>query len=294
MTRSTTRSHELVGSTVAGFELVRHVAHHDGVASVYEAVRGNERAAVKLYHSSWLARAQRNEREELAQRQIAHPCVARVLAADRLADGSFVLASEWIDGESLEARLAKGPLPWASIVAIVRDIARGLGAIHTAKVVHRDVKPSNILLPASGAATAVMVDFGHALVVDEARLTASGVVLGSAHYMAPEQAQGLAIDHRVDLYAAGVVLYRMLTGVVPFDHASPAEVMRMHQQEPVPPPRTRTNNSVPRAAEDLCLWLLAKSPAQRVPNAHVLRLTVEALEKAPVRTRDLAGKEESL
>jgi serine/threonine-protein kinase len=117
-------------------------------------------------------------------------------------------------------------------------------------------------------------------VIDDARLTGTGLVLGSAHYMAPEQAKGGPIDHRADLYAVGVVLYRMLTGTLPFDHASPAEVMRMHQQEPVPPPRTRTAAEIPSAAEDLCLWLLAKDPAQRVPNAHVLRLTLEALERS--------------
>jgi eukaryotic-like serine/threonine-protein kinase len=272
----------LIGTRVAGFELTRCVARGP-MASVFEGVRDTTRAAIKIYFRTWATRDERDERderEEQAQRQIAHPCVARALATDRLRDGSFVLASEWIDGASLEARLAQGPLPWAASLGILRDIARGLGAIHGAKVVHRDLKPSNLMLPAGGTPAAVIVDFGHALVVDDTRLTGTGLVLGSAHYMAPEQAQGLALDHRVDLYAVGVVLYRMLTGALPFDHHSAAEVMRLHQQEPVPPLRVRTTVPVPAAAEDLCLWLLAKDPAQRVPNAHVLRVTIEALERS--------------
>jgi eukaryotic-like serine/threonine-protein kinase len=267
----------LLDREVAGFKLTRSVAH-SAIASVFEGVRGTTRAAVKIYMPSWAARSERNEREEQAQRQIAHPCIARALETERCTDGSFVLVSEWIEGGTLEARLAQGRLPWPAVVAILRDVARGLGAIHAAKVIHRDLKPSNIMLPASGTPSAIIVDFGHALAIDDARLTGTGLVLGSAHYMAPEQAKGGPIDPRTDLYAVGVVLYRMLTGTLPFDHASPAEVMRMHQQEPVPLPRTRA--SVLPAAEDLCLWLLAKNPAQRLPNAHVLRLTLEALERS--------------
>ena len=269
----------LVGTEVAGFALTRCVARN-ALATVFEGIRGKDRAAIKIYAPSWAARSERNEREEQAQRQIAHPCVARALATERRSDGTFVLVSDWVEGATLEARLSIGALSWHEIITIVRDIARGLGAIHAAKVIHRDLKPSNIMLPVLGDPRAVIVDFGHALVIDDARLTGTGLVLGSAHYMAPEQAKGGPIDHRADLYAVGVVLYRMLTGTLPFDHASPAEVMRMHQQEPVPPLRTGTTAPIPSAAEDLCLWLLAKDPGQRVPTAHVLRLTLEALERS--------------
>jgi serine/threonine-protein kinase len=278
------RGEELLGSRIAGFKLIRCIAR-GALASVFEGERGSSRAAVKIYSYSWALRNDRNLREEQAQRQIDHPCVARALATDRLDDGSFLLASEWIDGDTLEARLVARSLAWSEIVAILIDVARGLGAIHAASIVHRDLKPSNIMLPAGGKPAAKIVDFGHALVIEDTRLTDTGIVLGSAHYMAPEQAQGIPIDARTDLYAVGVVLYRLLTGVVPFDHASPAEVMRMHQQQPVPPPHTRTSTPVPRAAEDLCMWLLAKDPRHRVPNAHVLRLTLEAFERTATTNR---------
>jgi len=270
----------VIGSRVAGFELTRLVSRHP-LASVYEAMRGATRAAVKLYRPSIGADHQRITREEHVQRQLAHPCVARLLASELRDDGSVALVSEWIEGVSLEAELeVLGPMPWSRARTVVRDVARGLAAIHAAKIVHRDLKPSNIIL--RGTPSAVIIDFGHALVVDDARLTRSGLVIGSAHYMAPEQTQGAAIDHRVDLYALGVVLYRMLTGVLPFEHVSPAEVMRKHQQDPVPLPRSRTTSEIPSAAEDLCMWLLAKDPMQRVPNAHVLRLMFDALDRARV------------
>ena len=272
----------LVGTELAGFALTRCVAKSP-FAMVFEGYAGEIRAAVKVYAKGSSASARRDEREARTQAQVAHPCVARALGALRRPDGSFVLASEWIDGVSLEAHLTgehgvQGPLALHEILAITRDIARGLGAIHATKTVHRDLKPSNIMLPASGNPKAVIVDFGHALVIDDSRITDTGYVLGSAHYMAPEQAQGLELDTRADLYALGVIMYRMLTGKLPFEHASAAEVMRMHRDEPVTPPRAHAN--VLPAAEDLCIWLLAKEPAKRLPNAHVLRLTLESIERS--------------
>jgi serine/threonine-protein kinase len=160
-------------------------------------------------------------------------------------------------------------------------VARGLVAIHEAGVIHRDLKPSNILLPVTGAPAAVIVDFGHSLVVDDERLTDQGWTLGSASYMAPEQAAGEELDARTDLYALGVVLYRALTGHFPFVHGSPAEVMSQHLREPAIPPRDRApERDISRESEELCLWMLAKDRSARLPNAHVLHLTLKAMTHA--------------
>jgi len=229
---------ELVGTRVAGYLLLRCVAH-DASAGVFEGVLDDTRAAITIYFQPT---------ERAAQATIDHPCVARVLATARH-DGSLVLVSEWIEGSSLAARLDRldRPLAWPEISAIMRDVARGLGAIHAADLVHGDLEPSNIMLPdGPGAPKAVLVG------------------IGPAHDLAPEQADGGPFDQRADLYAVGVVLYRMLTGALPV--------------EPVPPLALR--DAIPSAAADLCLWLLATDPAQRVPNAHVLRLTLEALERS--------------
>jgi serine/threonine protein kinase len=234
---------ELVGTRVAGYLLLRCVAH-DANAGVFEGVRDDARAAITIH-----AETEREGLEELAS--IEHPCVARVLTTGRHGD-SRVVVSEWIEGSSLEARLGRPDrLAWPEISAIVRDVARGLGAIHAANVVHGDLEPSNIMLPdAPSAPKAVIVGIGQPH--------------GSAHYRAPERADGGPIDQRADLYAVGVALHRMLTGQLPL--------------EPVPPLELR--DAIPSAAADLCLWLLATDPAQRVPNAHVLRLTLEALERS--------------
>ncbi len=264
------------GQTVAGFTLTERIARGH-LASVYRAERGGERAAVKIYEAALDAhRAERIERERDMQRRIAHPCVAPLLDAGLLADGAPFLVSGWIDGRPLEARLAAGPMTWLELAPILRAVGRGLQAIHAAGIVHRDLKPSNIVL--SPGETAVVLDFGHALALGERRLTADDHVLGSASYTAPEQAAGAPLDGRVDLYALGVIAYRALCGVLPFADASAAEVLRRHMVEPVIAPRVRAPaRQIPAAAEDLCLWLLAKEPAARLPNARVLAITLEAM-----------------
>lgn len=267
-----------VGSCVAGFTLERRVSTTP-LAIVYYGRRGAHQAAIKIHRGSAdRTHCERVRRERDTQRHITHPCVARLLDCGVLPDGSPYLASEWVPGIRLEDRLADGPRPWAEIVPILSALGHGLHAIHAAAVVHRDLKPSNVVLPERGEPAAVVLDFGHSLVLGEERLTDHGVILGSASYMAPEQIAGGPLDGRVDLYALGVILYRALTGVLPFEHPSPAEVMRRHRWEPLVPPRARAPRAaIAAGAEDLCLWLLAKDPAARVPNAHVLLLTLAAL-----------------
>ena len=271
-----------LGSQVAGFTLERRISLND-LAAVYCGRRGTELAAIKIHrgHEN-RAQTERIRRERETQRGLTHPCVARLLDWGVLPDGSPYLASEWVPGVRLEDRLAAGPLPWPAMALILDAVGHGLNAIHAAGIVHRDLKPSNVMLPDSGEPAAVLLDFGHSLVLGQERLTEHGVILGSASYMAPEQVAGGRLDGRADLYALGVILYRALTGTLPFEHPSPAEVMRRHRWEPVVPPRARAPAAgIVAVAEDLCLWLLAKDPAARVPNAHVLLLTLGALAQTP-------------
>jgi serine/threonine-protein kinase len=267
-----------LGTSVAGFTLERRVSLTE-LAAVYHGRRGTEEAAVKIHRGSAdHAHRERIRREREAQRGLSHRCVARLLDWGVLPDGAPYLASEWVPGVRLEDRLAAGPLRWSALARILDAVGHGLHAIHAAGIVHRDLKPSNVMLPEPGEPAAVLLDFGHSLVLDQERLTEHGVILGSASYMAPEQVAGGRLDGRADLYALGVILYRALTGVLPFEHPSPAEVMRRHRWEPVVPPRTRAPAAgIAAVAEDLCLWLLVKDPAARVPNAHVLLLTLAAL-----------------
>lgn len=272
------------GSSVAGFVLERMV--HDGLlAAVWRANRGGECFALKIYRPGPHAPPPlRVAREREAQRRVDHPHVARLCDFGRLDGGGAFLASEWVDGVTLAERLAAGALPWREALALAGAIGQGLGAIHAAGIVHRDLKPSNVMLPAGGAPPVKVLDFGHSLVLDAARMTETGKVLGSVAWMAPEQAAGRAIDGRADLYALGAILYRCLTGHDPFEDRAPAEVVRRHQTEPVVPPSRRAPGvEIPRAAEDLCLWLLAKSPEARLPSARVLRVTLGAMRGARER-----------
>jgi serine/threonine protein kinase len=263
------------GTDVAGF-VIEALGHAGPIATVYRARRGNEAVALKLYPPGLLQAevSRRVEREGHAQGLVAHPCVGRLLDWGFFDDGAAFLASEWVSGQSLEEKLA-APVDWEALSPVIVAIAAGLAAIHQVGIVHRDLKPSNILLPGSGQPAAVIVDFGHSLVLDAKRLTEVGVTVGSAAYMAPEQAAGAEVDARADLYALGAILYRGLTGELPHRAASTAEVLRMHQVEPVVPPRVRApERDIPAAAEDLALWLLAKNPAGRPPSARVLLNTL--------------------
>jgi serine/threonine protein kinase len=271
------------GDSLMGLTIEERVSKSSW-AHVYRAVRDDEkRVALKIYATA-LPGGEGNSRalrERDLQSQLEHPFVAQVLDWGRLQSGCPFLVTEWVDGESLESRLHRAPMSIQELLEILSAVARGLAAIHRLQVVHRDLKPSNIILPASGTPAAVILDFGHSLALDAQRLTDSGVIVGSAGYMAPEQARGDCLDARADMYSLGVILYQGLTGMLPFQAGSAAELLRKHQNEPVVPPRTRTpERDIPEAAEDLCLWLLAKEVTSRPPNDHVLGVTLRSLRQS--------------
>ncbi len=186
-----------LGQLVGGYALVERVA--DGpYATVYRGrKKGDADAAVKIYEASALGR--RIQREAAAQKEVLHPCVAPLVGSGDLPDGARYLVSTFIVGERLEDRLARGTIDWHEIVPVVHAVGRGLAAIHAAGIVHRDVTPANVMLPAGGEPAAVILDFGHALVLDDERLTETGQLLGSASYSAPEQAAGRPLDGRAPI-----------------------------------------------------------------------------------------------
>jgi eukaryotic-like serine/threonine-protein kinase len=279
-TRCSTRPHgdPRIGCTIAGF-FVEECVSSGPLASVYRARRGSRPVALKIYHPRAVgAGRDRIQREAAAQARIAHRCVAPLLEWGHLDDGAAFLASAWIPGRSLAGVLDGGSLPASELVRTLDDIGAALAAIHALDIVHRDLKPANVILEDAGAA--VVIDFGHALLLDDARLTERGQVLGSAAYMAPEHASGGPTDSRADLYSLGVILYQALTGTVPFVAASSADVLQQHLWQPVTPPRRRApDRDIPAPLEDLCLWLLAKDPQARVPSARIFRITLRAIRE---------------
>jgi serine/threonine-protein kinase len=246
-----------------------------GMAAVYSAVHvaTNAAVAVKVLPAAWGEAPELQERlrrEAALLQRIDHPGVIRVrdvgVVEARLGGGCY-LALEWLPhalDRVLRARYPE-PLEVERALALARGIADGLAALHAVGAVHRDVKPSNVLLRADG--TPVLTDLGLALLrveaAQEGRLTASNVILGTADYLAPEQVVGAVVDERSDLYALGMVLYEMLAGVVPFAGRTPLETLQAQVEEEPPPLPER----VPTAVRAVVMRALQKRPEDRFPSA---------------------------
>src|SRR5262245_24082108 len=180
--------------------------------------------------------AARFHAEAAAAAAVQHPAVVGVYYHGQ--DGPWhYFAMQYVPGESLQQRLdRRGRLPLGEALALLEDCLRGLGAAHEAGLVHRDVKPANVLLDTRGGRPrALLADFGLVKRVEGTQHTATGVVLGTVEYMAPEQGQGLPVDGRADLYSLGVVAYRMLAGRLPLRGRSAAELLFKHSFERPPP-----------------------------------------------------------
>jgi serine/threonine protein kinase len=230
---------------------------------------------------------ERFQREAVVGAHIKHPHIASATDFGALPDGAYYLVLELVEGTTLDSVLKEGPLPPRRAIAITSQIADALSALHERGVVHRDIKPGNVmLLERAGVASrsdfVKVIDFGLArldpnrlpvndpddLEPDE-RLTSAGVVIGTVAYMSPEAAQGMhAVDERSDLYALGVVLYRMLAGKHPFASRNDVDLFQKHIHEPAPPFAERAPEvSVPPRLEAIALKLLAKDPDERFQTA---------------------------
>jgi len=177
---------------------------------------------------------ERFQREARAAAGLSHPNIVAVFDSGS-DDGTHFIVTELVDGETLADRLRRdGPMPPGEAVAVAVDIARALAAAHERGLIHRDIKPGNVMLLPDGRVK--VVDFGIARAAGSDTLTNTGVVLGSTAYLSPEQAGGQPVDERADLYALGCVLYEMLTGQVPFSADTPIGTMYRHVNEDAPPP----------------------------------------------------------
>lgn len=225
-----------------------------------------------------LEQAHRFLREIQLQAKLDHPNIAQVRTA--FCEGStIVLVMELVDGESLSSVLQRGPLTVEASIRVAEQILNALIMAHHHGVVHRDVKPANILLDRWG--TVKLTDFGLAKQYGEPGQTAQGLAVGTVFYMAPEQVRGLATtDWRADLYAVGVVLYEMLTGRRPFDGVEQYAVMKA-QIETIPPPVSHWAPYLPKEFDALVERALQKNPAERFQSASGF---LAALQELPTAT----------
>jgi formylglycine-generating enzyme required for sulfatase activity/tRNA A-37 threonylcarbamoyl transferase component Bud32 len=225
-----------------------------------------------------------------------HPHIVTIYEVSEEA-GQHYLAMAFLPGHTLDERLAaaEGPLPLEKTVSILEQVASALDAIHQRGLVHRDVKPTNVIVDDTGQAT--ILDFGIARAADGTQLTTTGAVMGTPQYMSPEQAEGEGIDHRSDVYALGVVAYQMCTGQAPFDAVSPLVVLRLHADKSPPPPR-ELNPHLPVEVERVLLKALAKEREERYQSAgelaRALREAMEAAERSMRREEQLGERYEQL
>jgi hypothetical protein len=222
--------------------------------------------------------ARRFAREARATARIVHPGVVAIYAVGELGDGRPYLAMQLIEGEPLDRVLRDGPVPALRALRIARDIASALSETHAAGVVHRDLKPTNIMWrrDRNGDDRITLVDFGIAVCkpgqADATRLTTNGLI-GTPHYMSPEQAHGEHVDGRSDLYALGCLIFELVTGATPFD-GSGFEVLLEHLGRPAPHASER-NPDVPEAVDRLIMHLMAKKPDDRPATADAVVATID-------------------
>jgi eukaryotic-like serine/threonine-protein kinase len=227
----------LLGTTLNGRYRLEARIGAGGMSTVYRATDETlqRQVAVKLMNREVTTdsdQLERFRREARAVAQLSHPHIVGVIDAGE-DEGRPYIVLEYVEGETLKERIRRqGRLPIAEAVAYAIEIARALGAAHARHIVHRDVKPQNVLIDEEGAAK--VTDFGIARTLDEEGLTADGRVLGTTDYVSPEQALGQRVTGQSDLYSLGIVLYEMLTGEVPFQGDSQVAVAMKHVREQLP------------------------------------------------------------
>jgi len=283
--------------TLAGrYELGEPIGH-GGMSDVFLGTdtRLGRRVAIKLLHAELAEDPQfrvRFRREAQDAAKMTHPTIVRIFDAGEEAvtgtDGAERLVPfivmEHIDGELLSAVIARGPVPAEESARIVEQILTALEYSHRAGIVHRDIKPGNVMLTPGGQVK--VMDFGIARAISDSAATiaeTSGIV-GTAQYFSPEQARGVAIDARSDLYSTGVVLFELLTGRAPFGGDNPVAVAYQHVNAAPPIPSTLAAGITP-ALDAVVLKSLAKEPAERYPSAADFRADLSAAV-----TGDLAVK----
>jgi predicted Ser/Thr protein kinase len=268
----------VVGEKIAGRYELEELVGHGGMSSVYRARDSllERNVALKVLHEQYNADedfVERFKREARSVAQLQHPNIVTVIDRGE-ADGRQYIVFEYIDGENLkELVVRKGRLDIREALEIAVEVARGLAFAHGQGLVHRDVKPQNVLLNGDGRAK--VTDFGIARSVDVEGMTETGTVLGTSNYIAPEQASGQPVDAQTDVYALGVVLYELLAGEVPFPGETFVAVAMKHVHES-PPNLLDVRPDVPLRVAAAVDRALEKDPDQRFPSMDALAAELES------------------
>ena len=268
---------DLPSGTQLGEYVIKHKIAEGGMGQIYAGVQPiiGKKVAIKVLAHSGHRNGQLPQRfllEAQAVNRINHPSIVDIFSFGHLPDGRPYFVMEFLCGETLEGAIDGGTLSPAELVEVLKQLCEVLGAVHAKGVVHRDLKPENLWVERQPdrLPNLKMLDFGIAkdLSANAARVTSTGDVLGTPHYMAPEQALGRAADERTDIYAVGMILYRIFGGVLPFEGDN-ARAIATRQVTEMPVPLHCLAN-VPRQLDRIVMSCLCKDPVERPQTAREL------------------------
>lgn len=284
----------MIGHTLGGrYELLARVGG-GGMALVYKArdILLNRNVAVKVLRQQFTHDddfVKRFRREAQAAASLSHPNIVSIYDVGQIDDTHYIVM-EFIDGSNLnEIIRERAPLQTDEAVRIAAQICDALEHAHHNQIIHRDIKPHNILIGNNGRVK--VTDFGIARAVTSSTITQTGSVIGSVHYFSPEHAKGVATGEKSDLYSLGIVLYQMLTGRLPFLGESPISVALKHLQEPFEQPR-QVNPHIPQSVENIILRAMRKNPQERYQSANEMFKDLETCMQ-PQRLNEPARHYES-
>jgi len=273
----------LTGQSLGRYHILEQLGE-GGMATVYKAydTRLETDVAVKVIRTDVLPQnavertLKRFEREAKSLARLTHPNIVKVMDYGEY-NGAPYLILVYLPGGTLKERMMGKPMPWQEAVRLLIPIANALDYAHEQKIIHRDVKPANILLTVKGQP--MLSDFGIAKILemeDGHTLTGTGMGVGTPEYMAPEQGMGRDVDGRADIYSLGIIFYELITGHKPYSADTPMAVILKHMTDPLPRPRQYAAN-LPDAVERVLLKALAKDPKDRYADAGAFATAMENL-----------------
>ena len=291
--RTAVEGDEYIGKTLAKKYRVEALIGEGGMGKVYRArqLALDKPVVLKVLRQSLLSDERtvaRFQREAKAASRLNHPNSISILDFGQAEDGALFIAMEFVPGQDLHQVLSRDwPLPEARVVRIVSQVLSALSDAHGAGVIHRDLKPENIMVEQrrNDPDFVKVLDFGIAKITDTngdegPALTRAGFVCGTPEYMSPEQARGAQLDHRSDLYAVGVILYQLTTGLLPFESDSAVGFATKHlTEEPPPPSKRRPEARISPGMERLILRVLSKDPNDRPANAEAFKAELLAVDR---------------